>query len=861
MISNKSPLLFISILLLFFPAAHAQEHSEPISEWLILGPVETQLPVYHEQKNIQNNTFTISDLLDFEPVDVSDWHPADGKTVRWSDELELEWETTSGESLELKTDVCEGPQYYWTAFYLTTDRFTEGSLEIKSYHPFKLYINGSEKASKTGSEEEDSDAGTHSETLAMTQGKHLVMIQSLFNPENNAPLKISAAFTWGSDAEVTQSLTPARYLDIETLSNRPSVSNLALSSDGKLTAMRIHKPAPPDGTGESWIEIRKTDTAELYREYRVAEDFGNLQWAPDGWKFTYTESEDNKTTLWLSDLETGSQQSLLEDVSDFGSYLWAPDGSFIIYSISEEPKSDEDGVELLEELQSRRPWFDTRNFLYKLNVPESTTQRLTAGSLTTSLQDISPDGSKLLFSRSHIDYTQRPYTTSEYQLLDIETFDTDSLFSANFGGSGQFSPDGKTILFTGGPSMFGDIGINVPDGTLPNDYDTQAYLYDIESAEVTSFTFDFKPSVNSAFWGGDSNTIYLQVTDRSFNNLYRYETDREQFTKLSTEIDVVSDVDISNNGNRAVYSGTGISQPVQVYSLDLETDESSLLRYPGEDHFANVRFGDHETWTFINEQGTEIDGVIYYPPNFDPDNKYPVISYYYGGTVPVSRAFGGRYPKELYAAKGFIVYVMQPSGAVGYGQEFSALHVNDWGKIVADEIIYGVNEFLDEHEFVDRENVGAIGASYGGFMTMLLMTETDMFAAAVSHAGISNIASYWGVGYWGFQYNAVAAANSFPWNREDIYVDQSPLYSADKVTTPLLFVTGAADTNVPPGESYQMYTALKLLGKETALVQVAGQDHHILDYKKYKLWKESILSWFDRYLKDQPAWWNHKYGE
>lgn len=518
-------------------------------------------------------------------------------------------------------------------------------------------------------------------------------------------------------------------------------------------------------------------------------------------------------------------------------------------------------MELLGEVEARRPWFDNRSFLYKLNVPDGTTQRLTAGGLTTSLHDISPDGSKLLYSRDHIDYSTRPYSISEYQLLDIETLERDSLFTAAFGGGGQFSPDGETILFTGGPSMFGNVGVNVPDNTIPNDYDNQAYFFDIESAEITPITRDFAPSIDNAIWGGDSNIIYFLTTDRSFNNLYRYDVRRSRFTKLSTELDAVSDVDISKDGRIAVYSGTGISQPVQVYTHDLEEDESTLLRYPGEEHFANVQFGDHETWTFTNERGTEIDGVIYYPPNFDPNKKYPVISYYYGGTVPVNRAFGGRYPKELYAAKGYIVYVMQPSGAIGYGQEFSALHVNDLGKIVSGEIISGVNKFLDEHEFADRENVGAIGASYGGFMTMLLMTETDMFAAAVSHAGISNLASYWGVGYWGFQYNAVAAANSFPWNRKDIYVEQSPLYSADKVTTPLLFVTGAADTNVPPGESYQMYTALKLLGKETALVQVAGQDHHILDYKKYKLWKESIISWFDKYLKDQPAWWNHKYGE
>ncbi len=235
--------------------------------------------------------------------------------------------------------------------------------------------------------------------------------------------------------------------------------------------------------------------------------------------------------------------------------------------------------------------------------------------------------------------------------------------------------------------------------------------------------------------------------------------------------------------------------------------------------------------------------------------------YYYGGTTPVTRDFGGRYPKEFYAANGYIVYALQPSGAKGYGQAFSAAHVNNWGITVADEIIDGAKKFLDAHPFVDKKRVGCIGASYGGFMTMLLMTKTDMFAAAISHAGISSISSYWGEGYWGYAYSGMATANSFPWNRKDIYVNQSPLFSADKIKTPLLLLHGASDTNVPVGESIQLYTALKLLNRPVELIQLDDQNHQIMQYSKRLLWTKTILAWFDRQLKGQPEWWNEMYGE
>ena len=102
-------------------------------------------------------------------------------------------------------------------------------------------------------------------------------------------------------------------------------------------------------------------------------------------------------------------------------------------------------------------------------------------------------------------------------------------------------------------------------------------------------------------------------------------------------------------------------------------------------------------------------------------------------------------------------------------------------------------------------------------------------------------------------------ANSYPWSETDLYVKQSPLYNAHKVNTPILFVHGDADTNVPVGESIQMYTALKLLGKPTDMVLVKDQNHHILDYNKRILWQNTIFAWFAKWLQNDPTWWDTMY--
>ena len=180
---------------------------------------------------------------------------------------------------------------------------------------------------------------------------------------------------------------------------------------------------------------------------------------------------------------------------------------------------------------------------------------------------------------------------------------------------------------------------------------------------------------------------------------------------------------------------------------------------------------------------------------------------------------------------------------------------------MAEDIIGATTAFTKEHQFVDAKKIGCIGASYGGFMTQYLQTRTDIFAAAISHAGISDHTSYWGEGFWGYSYSEVSMANSFPWTHRQLYVDQSPLFNADKVNTPILFLHGTDDTNVPVGESIQMFTALKLLGKETAMVLVEGQDHHILDYNKRIKWQNTIFAWFAKYLKNDSSWWNAIYKE
>ncbi|MDE5957062.1 MAG: prolyl oligopeptidase family serine peptidase, partial [Muribaculaceae bacterium] len=147
------------------------------------------------------------------------------------------------------------------------------------------------------------------------------------------------------------------------------------------------------------------------------------------------------------------------------------------------------------------------------------------------------------------------------------------------------------------------------------------------------------------------------------------------------------------------------------------------------------------------------------------------------------------------------------------------------------------------------------------FMTQYLQTLTDIFAAPGSHAGSSNVTSYWGEGYGGYSYNSVAAAKSYPWTDPELYTRQGSLFNADKIHTPLLLLHGTVDTNVPIGESIQLYNALRILNRPVEFVTVEGSDHIVVDYEQRKQWHATIMAWFEKWLKDDSRWWNSIYDK
>ena len=651
---------------------------------------------------------------------------------------------------------------------------------------------------------------------------------------------------------------------------------MSLSPDGRYLITRYTETLPG---GKS--STRSVLTEVKTRRQLLTTD-KNIAWMPRTSRYYYTEYRERGQRIIVTDPATGTQLTLAEALPNDG-FSIMPDERHLLFTHSSEDPKHGDGVYEISEPDDRQPGWRQRSTLSLYDTQTGLSQQLTYGYHSVSAADISADGRYLLLMGSRSRLTQRPTTLFSIMRLDLNTMQVDTLVSDDgFLNGAQFSPDGRQVLITGSPECLDGIGKNVPEGRIPSMTDIQLYLFDIASRKATALTRTFNPSVQTAVWSEADGQVYFTAEDRDCIHLFRLNPKTLNISRIDVPEELVTRFSLSRTTPLMAFTGQGASHANRSYLLDLNTLKApkeyfrsaglqegrsagvslaspKLLEDPNTELLKDIELGDCQPWDFVSSRGDTICGRYYLPPHFDASKKYPMIVNYYGGCSPTSRNFETRYPQHAYAALGYVVYVINPSGATGFGQEFSSRHVNTAGKGVAEDIIEGVKRFCADHAFVDDKKIGCIGASYGGFMTQYLQTQTDLFAAAISHAGISDHTSYWGEGYWGYSYSEVSMAESYPWTRRDLYVDQSPLFNADKIHTPLLFLHGAADTNVPVGESIQMFNALKLLGRPTAFVVVEGENHWIMDYQKRQKWQNTIFAWFQKWLKGDSSWWDYMY--
>lgn len=853
MASSRS--LLLCFLLLPCAAAAGEEAAPPpapfqVRSWLLAGPDDVPRPAFAGAKE---HGFGPDELVKADLLHLDDLAPAPGATFIGPGGTPLEWRARDQAIFASGTGLRVG----FAATRLRTDRFVKAELTLLCFHRLRAFLDGKQVALKTEvGKPGDAEPGQATATVELEPGTHLLLVQTVFAPEGPEHWDLFARLAVDGQAPpgVTADARPERRLAIADLLDTEALDAFTIADSGLHVALTWRQPEVPADFQDRWTEIRDAETGAVLRSTRGRGPLDSLAWRPLHTELSFVTRKDGKATVWRQQAAGGDAVAVLEDVAEFGGYRWMPDGDSLLYFVTEKDKADERGVKRMRGLADRWPGFRDQSHLHQA-WPDGARRRLTAGELGVSLEDVRHDGGALLFTRTRYGLTERPFSRTELYELDLETLNARPLFETSTFDTARYAPDGSAILIRAGLSFAVERGLAAAPPAPPNDYDGQLYRWR-DQDDVRWLTESFAPSVLDARFTSDGRICVL-AEDGDRRRLFVAGEDFATVAPLPAPVDAVAGMSVAALYPRIVYHGSSAALPPRVVVQDLAPESPPrVLAIPGDETWERVRFGAVEEFTFTSAAGDEVAGRVHLPPDFDPERRYPAIVYYYGGTSPIERAFGGRYPLDLWAAQGYVVYTLNPSGATGYGLAWSARHVNDWGRRTSAEVLEGTERFLAAHPYVDPERLGCIGASYGGFLTLHLLTVSDRFRAAVSHAGISSISSYWGEGYWGYLYSAVATADAYPWNRPDVYVEQSPLFHADRVTTPLLLLHGEEDTNVPIGESEQMYTALRILGREVEFIRFAGENHHVLTYPRRVLWMKTILAWFDRHLKDDPAWWD-----
>lgn len=806
-----------------------------------LGQHAVNQPLLVDSVNVNNQRFSLSSLL---------------KTAYQRPEGQGTPVVASASGFFAVPKPQQGVAVSAYSYQLVSPTFTHGTLKLYGRGRYAIYVDGELLRSTDDAQAKDTSDPALSADLELRATHRQVLVRVLSAASDSAAADFRLVFEPAQglpQLDMVATDKGERYIDWHYLTHGKRLYGSAVSPSGKYVLVTYAERSPKKG--ETYQQLREAKTGKVLR---TTQALYGASWMPNEDKLVMRTSNRAGAQLVKIDPVSGLSSVWIDNfpAEDF---TISPDAR-TIYSY-EELKGPEKDKQIIRRLSpdDRQPGNRDRQELYSYDVATGVYAPVLYGHHSSALLNISEDGSQLLIGTYRQDWQHTPYDQSTILRYTPRTGKVDTLISREFELiEAHFIPGTNELLIVGTPNSFGGVGNTLPGGRTGNGYEHELFRFDCATGKATPLTRDFDPSVISVTYHPYSKSFHFLAENGSHKTLYRLDLKTNKIHKLADNEESIRSYSFANNAATGYYFGQSLNNADRLYRLE-SSGKPALVWDISAEKLRGVKFTPAQNFVYRTPDGVDIDGWFYLPPNFDPSKKYPMIVYYYGGTMPLYRELETTYDLAMFAAQGYVAYSLNPRGTTGYGQEFAADHLNAWGTKTADDIIGAVKDFAAKHPYVDIKRIGCAGASYGGFMTQYLQTRTDLFAAAASHAGISNIASYWAGGYWGLSYSSVASAGSYPWNNPELYTKHSPLFNADKIHTPLLLLHGTSDVNVPPSESTALYNALKILGRPVELLEITGEDHHILEPERQDRWMQSIQAWFAKHLQGNSQWWDYMY--
>jgi dipeptidyl aminopeptidase/acylaminoacyl peptidase len=377
--------------------------------------------------------------------------------------------------------------------------------------------------------------------------------------------------------------------------------------------------------------------------------------------------------------------------------------------------------------------------------------------------------------------------------------------------------------------------------------------YDRKTGETVELTRGFDEQADDVTPAPDGKTVYFTANTRGKNPIYSVPLEPDFRQRIATHVKPVrtdgffGNLSVTPDGRNFIAVSNSLTSPAEIYRVSTDGAEMTNLSRGN----AGFNFSKTEEIEWKGAMNANVHGFIVKPANFDASKKYPMIVLIHGGPQSAwNDNWGYRWNPQMFANQGYVVFLPNPRGSTGYGQRFVDEVSADWGGRAYTDIMNGVAEVVKKL-YVDKDRLGAAGASYGGYMIDWILGRNNdprfKFKALVSHAGVYNLESMagateelWFVN-WEFK--------GMPWQNKANYEKWSPHKYAANFKTPTLVTAGEIDYRVPVDQSYQLYTALQLNATPSKLIVFPDEGHWILKPQNSEFWYQNVFDWFARHLK------------
>ena len=665
---------------------------------------------------------------------------------------------------------------------------------------------------------------------------------------------------------------------LSTLCSLPAMAQRGMTFEDLASIHRIGAPQPsPDGAWVAYSAATPDLTANVSHSaiFLVPSNGGASKqisdgkkadsdpaWSPDGETIAYTSNRDGgEFQIYLYDVAGGQTRKVSDLQGGAGSVKWMPDGSALlaVSDIYTDCGVDPDCIKAKTTAEAQNPTkaHIVTSLLYRhwkawqastrshvLYVPLTGAARdLTPGGFDAppfSLGggdefDVSPDGKELVFAR---DTEQNPEvsTNSDLFIVPIKGGEPKRITTRRGADtSPKYSPDGRWIAWRSQARAGYESDL------------WELWLYDRDTATSHRIAPTFDNWVESIAWAPDSKSIYITAPEKMKTAIFEIGVNDGTARRVWNEASADA-LAFSHDGKTIYFDRSSLTHPTDIYALHRVDGGATAtqITHDNDALLGALSMNSADVW-YDGAAHTAVQALIVKPPMFDAGKKYPAVVLIHGGPQGGwGDAWSYRWNPQMFAARGYVVFMPNPRGSYGYGQKFVEEISGDWGGKAYGDIMNGVDT-LAAMPFVDGRRIGAAGGSFGGYMVDWILGHTDRFRALVSHAGVYNLESMYGTTEelwfpeWEFKGN--------PWDNPELYERWSPNKFAKNFRTPTLVVHGELDYRVPVNQGLELFTALQRRGVPSKLLVYPDEGHWVLKPQNSKLWYATVGDWFDQWLK------------